>query len=61
MIQLRSSRTEYVSAHESKYLSIRGDSWDSGSVWNRGIKQYFMHILSLETDKNPLESAEGGE
>ena len=23
--------------HESKYLSIRGNSWDSGPVWNRGI------------------------
>ena len=29
------------------------NSWDSGPVWNRGIKQYFLHILSLETDKNP--------
>ena len=31
---------------------IRGDSWDSGPVWNRGIKQYFLHILSLEIHKN---------
>ena len=31
-------------SHESKYLSIRGDSWDSGPVWNRGIKQFFLHI-----------------
>ena len=29
------------------------NSWDSDLVWNRGIKQYFLHILSLETDKNP--------
>ena len=24
-------------SHESKYLSIRVNSWDSGPVWNRGI------------------------
>ena len=24
-------------SHESKYLSIRGNSWDSWPVWNRGI------------------------
>ena len=64
LIGLRIARTDYglyvkISAnwvhfsHESKYLSIRGDSWDLGPVWNRGIKQYFLHILSLETDKNP--------
>ena len=29
-------------SHESKYLSIRGDSWESGPVWNWGIKQYFF-------------------
>ena len=29
------------------------NSWDSGPVLNRGIKQYFLHIFSLETDKNP--------
>ena len=40
-------------SHESKYLSICGDSWDSDPGWNRGIKQWFLHILSLETDKNP--------
>ena len=26
------------------------NSWDSGPVRNRGIKQYLSHILSLETD-----------
>ena len=65
-IGLRIARTDYglydsvkISAnwvrfsHKSKYLSIHGDSWDSGPVWNRCIKQYFLHILSLETDKNP--------
>ena len=25
-------------SHESKYLSIRVNSWDSGPVWNRGIR-----------------------
>ena len=40
-------------SHESKYLSLHGDSWDSGPVWNKVIKQYFLHILSLETDNNP--------
>ena len=59
MIQLllRSSETEYVKAHESKYLSTRGDLWDLGPVWNRGIKQYFLHILT----RTLLESVEGGE
>ena len=37
----------------SPRIQIFVDSWDSGPVWNRGIKQYFLHILSLETDKNP--------
>ena len=26
---------------ESKYLSIRGNSWDSGPAWNRGIREKF--------------------
>ena len=26
-------------SHESKYLSIHGNSWDSGAVWNRGMRQ----------------------
>ena len=65
-IDLRIARTDYRLydsvkifanwvrfSHKSKYLSICGDSWDSGPVWNRGIKQYFLHKLSLETDKNP--------
>ena len=37
----------------SPRLQIFVNSWDSCPAWNRGIKQYFLHILSLETDKNP--------
>ena len=29
-------------SHESKYLSIRVNSWDSGPVWNRGIKDVLL-------------------
>ena len=38
--------------HLSPRIQIFINSWDSGPVLNRGIKQYFLHILSLETDKN---------
>ena len=39
---LRSSRTENDSATNPnicQFVSIRVNSWDSGPVWNRGIKR----------------------
>ena len=59
-IDLRIARTDYGLCesvkiftnwvrfrHESKYLSIRGNSWDSGPVWNRGIIYSFLSWSSL--------------
>ena len=43
-------------SHESKYLSIRGYSWDSGPEWNRGIRFYLSDDI-----KSALKSHLGHE
>ena len=41
-IQLRSSRTEYILATNPNICQICGNLWDSGPVWNRGIKDHIF-------------------
>ena len=54
MIQLRSSRTDYVSATNKNV-----NSWNLWSVWNRGIKQVnrsSVNGMCLEIKQNRLKS-----
>ena len=49
-IQLRSSRTEYVSATNPN----TGILWDSGPVWNRGIKKKEVIMVILQQNNHML-------
>ena len=41
-------------SHKSEYLSICGDSWDSGPVWNRGINSTFCTYFHLKLTRTLL-------